>query len=121
VPRDREGTFQTALFQRYQHAQKFLRAEKAFVLTLMQMVVEGVSTRRVKDITTELEPPGQRGRSGPRGPCHSPNKYRPLSQPEENLQTTQFEIRTYLRSPVSIEHFQLTSPVSTVYSGSQII
>jgi transposase-like protein len=25
VPRDREGTFQTALFQRYQHAQKFLR------------------------------------------------------------------------------------------------
>ena len=48
VPRDREGTFQTALFQRYQ------RSEKALVLTLMQMVVEGVSTRRVKDITTEL-------------------------------------------------------------------
>jgi transposase-like protein len=36
VPRDREGTFQTALFQRYQHAQKFLRVEKALVLTLMQ-------------------------------------------------------------------------------------
>ena len=48
VPRDREGTFQTALFQRYQ------RSEKALVLTLMQMVVRGVSTRRVKDITTEL-------------------------------------------------------------------
>ena len=48
VPRDREGTFQTALFQRYQ------RSEKALVLTLMQMVVQGVSTRRVKDITTEL-------------------------------------------------------------------
>jgi Transposase and inactivated derivatives len=30
VPRDREGTFQTALFQRYQ------RSEKALVLTLMQ-------------------------------------------------------------------------------------
>jgi Transposase and inactivated derivatives len=48
VPRDREGTFQTALFQRYQ------RSEKALVLTLMQMVVQGVSTRRVKEITTEL-------------------------------------------------------------------
>ena len=48
VPRDREGTFQTALFQRYQ------RSEKALVLTLMQMVLQGVSTRRVKDITTEL-------------------------------------------------------------------
>jgi transposase-like protein len=54
VPRDREGSFQTALFQRYQHAQKFLRVEKALVLTLMQMVVQGVSTRRVKDITTDL-------------------------------------------------------------------
>ena len=48
VPRDREGTFQTALFQRYQ------RSEKALVLTLMQMVVQGVSTNRVKEITTEL-------------------------------------------------------------------
>ena len=54
VPRDREGTFQTALFQRYQHAQKFLRVEKALVLALMQEAHEGVSTRRVKDITTEL-------------------------------------------------------------------
>jgi len=48
VPQNREGTFQTALFQRYQ------RSEKALVLTLIQMVVQGVSTRRVKDITTEL-------------------------------------------------------------------
>jgi Transposase and inactivated derivatives len=48
VPRDREGTFQTALFDRYQ------RSEKALVLALMQMVVQGVSTRRVKKITTEL-------------------------------------------------------------------
>jgi transposase-like protein len=37
-----------ALFQRYQ------RSEKALVLTLMQMVVQGVSTRRVKEITTDL-------------------------------------------------------------------
>lgn len=48
VPRDRDGTFQTELFQRYQ------RSEKALVTTLMQMVVQGVSTRRVKNITTEL-------------------------------------------------------------------
>jgi putative transposase len=48
VPRDREGTFQTELFDRYQ------RSEKALVLALMKMVVQGVSTRRVKKITTEL-------------------------------------------------------------------
>jgi len=55
VPRDREGTFQTSLFDRYQ------RSEKALVLALMQMVkidlmrsTQGVSTRRVKKITTEL-------------------------------------------------------------------
>ncbi len=48
VPRDRDGTFQTALFQRYQ------RSEKALMLTLMKMVVQGVSTGRVKEITTEL-------------------------------------------------------------------
>ena len=48
VPRDRDGSFQTAFFQRYQ------RSEKALVTTLMQMVVQGVSTRHVKKITTEL-------------------------------------------------------------------
>ena len=48
VPRDRDGTFQTELFERYQ------RSEKALVTTLMQMVVQSVSTRRVKKITTEL-------------------------------------------------------------------
>ena len=48
VPRDREGTFQTDLFERYQ------RSEKALVTALMQAVLQGVSTRRVKKITTEL-------------------------------------------------------------------
>ena len=48
VPRDRDGTFQTKLFERYQ------RSEKALVTTLMQMVLQGISTRRVKKITTEL-------------------------------------------------------------------
>jgi putative transposase len=48
VPQDREGTFSTQLFARYQ------RNEKALVLALMEMYVEGVSTRKVKDITEEL-------------------------------------------------------------------
>lgn len=48
VPRDRAGRFQTELFERYQ------RSEQALVLTLMQMVVNGVSTRKVKRITRQL-------------------------------------------------------------------
>src|ERR671911_2170141 len=48
VPQDREGTFSTRLFSRYQ------RNEKALVLALMEMYVEGVSTRKVKHITEEL-------------------------------------------------------------------
>src|SRR5215210_1603571 len=41
VPQDREGIFSTRLFSRYQ------RNEKALVLALMEMYVEGVSTRKV--------------------------------------------------------------------------
>jgi putative transposase len=48
VPQDREGTFSTRLFTRYQ------RNEKALVLALMEMYVEGASTRKVKEITEEL-------------------------------------------------------------------
>lgn len=48
VPRCDDGSFSTKLFERYQ------RSEKALVLALMTMVVQGVSTRRVKKITTEL-------------------------------------------------------------------
>src|SRR5215204_2130223 len=48
VPQDREGSFSTKLFSRYQ------RNEKALVLALMEMYLEGVSTRKVKDITEEL-------------------------------------------------------------------
>lgn len=48
VPQDREGTFSTRLFSRYQ------RNEKALVLALMEMYVQGVSTRKVKDVTEEL-------------------------------------------------------------------
>lgn len=48
VPRDREGTFETAIFERYQ------RSEKALVLAMMEMVINGVSTRKVKRITDKL-------------------------------------------------------------------
>jgi putative transposase len=48
VPQDREGTFSTRLFSRYK------RNEKALVLALMEMYLEGVSTRKVKDVTEEL-------------------------------------------------------------------
>jgi putative transposase len=48
VPKDRDGCFQTCLFERYQ------RSEKALVLALQQMYLQGVSTRKVTDITERL-------------------------------------------------------------------
>jgi len=48
VPRDRNGEFSTALFERYQ------RSEKALVAALAEMYIQGVSTRKVKAITEEL-------------------------------------------------------------------
>jgi putative transposase len=48
VPQEREGTFSTQLFARYQ------RSEKALVLALMEMYIEGVSTRKVAEITEAL-------------------------------------------------------------------
>src|SRR5918995_4447963 len=48
VPQDRDGTFSTELFARYQ------RSEQALVTTLMEMYLHGVSTRAVAAITEEL-------------------------------------------------------------------
>jgi len=48
VPRVRDGEFSTEMFQRYQ------RSEQALVLSMMEMVVNGVSTRKVKRVTKEL-------------------------------------------------------------------
>ena len=48
VPQDREGTFSTRLFSRYQ------RNEKALCLALMEMYLGGVPTRKVKDVTEAL-------------------------------------------------------------------
>lgn len=48
VPRARTGEFSTELFLRYQ------RSEQALVLALMEMVINGVSTRKVAKITEEL-------------------------------------------------------------------
>lgn len=48
VPQTRDGSFSTEIFQRYQ------RSEQAFVLGLMEMYLQGVSTRKVSKITEEL-------------------------------------------------------------------
>lgn len=48
VPQDRQGRFSTEVFERYQ------RSEKALVDSLIQMYVQGVSTRKVKEITESL-------------------------------------------------------------------
>ena len=48
VPQDRQGRFSTELFERYQ------RSEKALLLAMAEMYVQGVSTRKVKAITEEL-------------------------------------------------------------------
>jgi putative transposase len=48
IPQDRQGRFSTEIFDRYQ------RSEKAFVSTLAEMYIQGVSTRKVKAVTEEL-------------------------------------------------------------------
>lgn len=48
VPRHRNGKFSTTMFQRYQ------RSEQALVLTMLEMVINGVSTRKIENITREL-------------------------------------------------------------------
>ena len=48
VPQDRDGSFSTELFARYQ------RSEQALVTALMEMYLQGVSTRNVAAITEEL-------------------------------------------------------------------
>jgi putative transposase len=48
VPQDRQGRFRTEVFERYQ------RSEKALVMAMMEMYLQGVSTRKVKAVTQEL-------------------------------------------------------------------
>lgn len=48
VPRHRNTPFKTQLFENYQ------RNEQALITTMMEMVVQGVSTRSVQKVTTEL-------------------------------------------------------------------
>ncbi len=47
VPKDREGRFQPTLFARYE------RSERALVTALMEMYVQGVSTRKVSRVVEE--------------------------------------------------------------------
>jgi len=48
VPRHRNVPFKTVLFENYQ------RNEQALIATMMEMVVQGVSTRKVQKVTGEL-------------------------------------------------------------------
>jgi putative transposase len=48
VPRTRSGEFSPELWARYQ------RSEQAFVLALCEMVLQGVSTRKIEAVTQEL-------------------------------------------------------------------
>lgn len=48
IPKLREGNFSTKLFSRYQ------RNERVLMLSLMEMVIQGVSTRKVSAITEKL-------------------------------------------------------------------
>jgi putative transposase len=48
VPQDRNGYFRTDVFERYQ------RSEKALVMALSEMYIQGVSTRKVKEVTEQL-------------------------------------------------------------------
>lgn len=48
VPRDRAGAFQPSLFARYE------RSEQAFVAALVEMYVQGVSTRKVAKVVETL-------------------------------------------------------------------
>src|SRR5690625_2185419 len=48
VPRTRSGEFATAVFEKYQ------RSDQSFLLTLVEMVVNGVSTRKVSNIVEQL-------------------------------------------------------------------
>jgi putative transposase len=48
VPQDRNGYFRTDVFERYQ------RSEKALVVALSEMYIQGVSTRKVKEVTEQL-------------------------------------------------------------------
>ncbi|MGE7090382.1 IS256 family transposase [Lysinibacillus sp. NPDC048646] len=48
VPRTRDGEFSTTLFEKYS------RMDQALVLTLIEMVVQGVSTRKVTHVVEQL-------------------------------------------------------------------
>jgi|SRR5699024_1450579 len=48
VPRTRSGEFSTTLFEKYK------RSDQAFVLSMLEMFINGVSTRKVKNVVQEL-------------------------------------------------------------------
>lgn len=58
VPQDRQGRFRTEVFERYQ------RSEKALVAAMMEMYLQGVSTRKVKTDTAQGSKPASKSPMG---------------------------------------------------------
>jgi len=81
IPQTRDGSFSTELFERYQ------RSEQALICCLQEMVINGVSTRKVKRITEQL--------------CGLDFSRSQVSEISKKLDT---EIQTWLNRPLNDEY-----------------
>ena len=81
IPQTRDGSFSTELFERYQ------RSEQALICCLQEMVINGVSTRKVKRITEQL--------------CGLHFSKSQVSEISKKLDT---EIQTWLNRPLNDEY-----------------
>ena len=81
IPQTRDGSFSTELFERYQ------RSEQALICCLQEMVINGVSTRKVKRITEQL--------------CGLNFSKSQVSEISKKLDT---EIQTWLNRPLNDEY-----------------
>ncbi len=81
IPQTRDSSFSTELFERYQ------RSEQALICCLQEMVINGVSTRKVKRITEQL--------------CGLDFSRSQVSEISKKLDT---EIQTWLNRPLNDEY-----------------
>ena len=84
IPQTRDGSFSTELFERYQ------RSEQALICCLQEMVINGVSTRKVKRITEQL--------------CGLDFSRSQVSEISKKLDT---DIQTWLNRPLNDEYSYL--------------
>jgi putative transposase len=69
IPRDQVGKFSTELFERYH------RSEKALLSSLSEMIIQGVSTRKVKAIQKLILPPKFEAKIGSKEPKNRPKLF----------------------------------------------